>query len=163
MIVKIHNFTTQHNSFFREHHNRNTICFSRCSQYVKVWKLWNRCENTLCFTISYSAIKLLLEKIPFYIFGWTDSKNVTYSNNVVLWIVGIGPSLEGEGLGLCNQFLEDTMREPSRLKWTAETGSEWAGRFFNCFPVFTSQIRTDSSKLPDTIKLDWGLKPQHKT
>lgn len=43
-----------------------------------------------------------------------------------------------------SQLLE-TIREPSLLKCTAETGSEWAGRIFRHLPVFTSQIRTLSS------------------
>ena len=34
------------------------------------------------------------------------------------------------------------------LKWTAETGSECAGRVLRHLPVLTSQIRTDSSKDP---------------
>ena len=42
-------------------------------------------------------------------------------------------------------LLLETMSVPSRLKSTAETGSEWAGRDFKHFPVLTSQIRTDSS------------------
>lgn len=40
---------------------------------------------------------------------------------------------------------EETINVPSRLKWTAETGSEWAGNDFKHFPVFTSQILTLSS------------------
>jgi hypothetical protein len=50
---------------------------------------------------------------------------------------------------------------PSRLKCTEVTGSECAGSFFNSFPVFTSQIRTVSSKLPLTIRFDCGLKLTH--
>ena len=60
-------------------------------------------------------------------------------------------------------FLEETIKDPSRLKWTADIGSEWAGRFFNCVPVLTSQILTLSSKLPDTIRFDCGLNPQQRT
>ena len=52
---------------------------------------------------------------------------------------------------------------PSRLKCTEVTGSECAGSFFNSFPVFTSQIRTVSSKLPLTIRFDCGLKLTQKT
>ncbi|KAI2803911.1 hypothetical protein BLOT_008050 [Blomia tropicalis] len=39
----------------------------------------------------------------------------------------------------------DAINVPSRLKCTAETGSECAGNVFKHFPVLTSQIRTDSS------------------
>ena len=118
------------------------------------------------FAISCSSLKLIYWKDT--VFGnyfLVEPIRRTWRtlNYVVLWIVGTDPILEEGGWDYVIKFLEDTMSEPSRLKWTAETGSEWAGRFFNCFPVFTSQIRTDSSKLPDTIKLDCGLNPQHKT
>ena len=39
------------------------------------------------------------------------------------------------------------MSEPSRLKWTAVTGSLCAGKVFKHLPVRTSQIRTFSSNL----------------
>ena len=42
---------SQHNSLFREHHNHNTIWF------VKLWKLWNRCENTILVSEIYPDMK----------------------------------------------------------------------------------------------------------
>lgn len=60
-------------------------------------------------------------------------------------------------------WLEETMSEPSRLKCTEVTGMEWARIAWRHFPVFTSHIRIVSSKDPETIRFDCGLKFTQKT
>ena len=143
-------------------------CVPNSTQAIITFHWLHNNSSLLVFSISGFPLKndllaqnTVLYKDVFWLnkFGERDERRITlYSESlapVQFW--------RRRGRDYVMQFLEDTMREPSRLKWTAETGSEWAGRFFNCFPVLTSQIRTDSSKLPDTIKLDWGLNPQHKT
>lgn len=49
------------------------------------------------------------------------------------------------------------------MKLAAVTGSECAGSTFKHLPVLTSQTLTVSSKEPETIMLDWGLKLTQKT
>jgi hypothetical protein len=55
-------------------------------------------------------------------------------------------------------WLAETMSEPSQLKLTDVTGMEWAQIAWRHLLVFTSHIRTVSSKDPDTIRFNCGLK-----
>jgi hypothetical protein len=59
--------------------------------------------------------------------------------------------------------LQDANKVPSTIKVTAETGSECAGSTRAHFAFLTSHSLTDSSKLPEAIKFDLGLKAQQKT
>ena len=90
--------------------------------------------------------------------------------------------------GICSyinpSIAHDTIRLPSRLKLTAVTGSEWAGRTLRDFPakqiehvrhrlrrrsshrnvpLATSHILTVSSNPPEANKLDLWLKLTQKT
>lgn len=60
-------------------------------------------------------------------------------------------------------WLADTIKEPSLLKCTEVTGKVWARITWFDLPVFTSQTRTVSSKEPETMRFDWGLKLTQNT
>jgi len=84
--------------------------------------------------------------------GFVESTSVFKQLYELISHIRISPSCE-----------QEAMRVPSRLKWTALTGSLWAGKVAVHFPVFTSQMRIVSSMEPLARRLEEGLKQTQKT